>query len=197
MSTGTPAKVYTTADLLAMPDDGVERWLIRGELRERPPEYPEAGMTVRNRHHSLVMSFVAASLVNWVRTRPQPRGAVYTGEAGVRLRGPVETTVGVDVAYASPEVVAVQTDDESTLLDGVPTLVVEILSPSDTEDQTNEKIAEYLVAGVPLVWVVDPYWRTVTLYRPGRPPESFNVTQRLPEASQMPGFAPAVAELFE
>ena len=35
----------TTEQLLAMPDDGMERWLIRGELREKP-------MTVRNRFHS-------------------------------------------------------------------------------------------------------------------------------------------------
>jgi hypothetical protein len=35
----------TTAQLLALPDDGVERELIRGELRERPT-------TRRNRLHA-------------------------------------------------------------------------------------------------------------------------------------------------
>ena len=28
------AKVWTTEDLLAIPDDGVERWIIRGQLRD-------------------------------------------------------------------------------------------------------------------------------------------------------------------
>ena len=37
MATAPSAKL-TEADLLAMPDDGVERWLIRGELREKYPE---------------------------------------------------------------------------------------------------------------------------------------------------------------
>ena len=54
----TAATLMTTEELLAMPDDGVERWLIRGELREKRP--PEGGppMTVRNRYHSRVLMFV-------------------------------------------------------------------------------------------------------------------------------------------
>ena len=43
-----------------------------------------------------------------------------------------DTTVGIDVTYISAEVMVRQTED-STLVDGVPTLVVEILSPSDTD----------------------------------------------------------------
>ena len=36
MASATP--LMTTEELLAMPDDGVERWLIRGELREKRPQ---------------------------------------------------------------------------------------------------------------------------------------------------------------
>ncbi|MFO0850070.1 MAG: Uma2 family endonuclease [Gemmataceae bacterium] len=190
-------KVYTEADLLAMPDDGVERWLIRGQLREKPSEYPGVKMTVRNRHHCNVMSFITATLTNWSRTQPKPRGQVYCGEAGVRLHGSEGTTVGVDVVYAPPEVVAVQSDDETTMIDGVPTLAVEILSPNDTVEQIDEKVDEYLTAGVPLVWIVHTHRQTVTVYRPDQPAALFNITQRLIEHPAMPGFAPAVAELFE
>ena len=54
----TASTLMTTEELLALPDDGVERWLIRGELREKhpPPEGPP--MTVRNRFHSRVMMLV-------------------------------------------------------------------------------------------------------------------------------------------
>ena len=38
--------------------------------------------------------------------------------------------------------------EDSTLIDGVPTLVVEILSPSDTIEDVNEKIDTYLAAKV-------------------------------------------------
>ena len=197
VATESPPKLWTTENLLAMPDDGVERWIIKGQLREQPSEFPEVKTTVRNRHHSRSMSYVAATLVNWLRTQSEPRGDVFTGEAGVRLQSPVETTVGVDVVYAPPEVVAAQTDDETTMLEGTPTLVVEILTPSDTQQRIEEKIDEYLEAGVPLVWTVNTHRRTVTVFSQDRDPELYSGSDRLPEHPAMPGFSPTVIELFE
>lgn len=199
MSTATatpPTKIWTVEDLLAMPDDGVERWIINGQLREQPSEFPEAKMTVRNRHHCSIMTAVAGTILIWNRTQPKPRGEVYCGELGVLLPGR-KSTLGVDVAYAAPDVVSVQDDDESTLLEGVPTLVVEILSPNDSMKRIHEKVREYRTAGVSLVWVVDPDDRSVKVYRDNQPVESFNITQRIPEHPAMPGFSPTVAELFE
>jgi hypothetical protein len=49
------AALMTFEEFLALPDDGVRRELIRGELRER-------GMTIRNRHHSRTMSTIAKVL---------------------------------------------------------------------------------------------------------------------------------------
>ncbi|HEY3787520.1 MAG TPA: Uma2 family endonuclease [Urbifossiella sp.] len=199
MSTATataPQKIWTEEDLLAMPDDGIERWIIGGKLREKPSEFPEAKMTVRNRHHCGIMSAVVTTVMIWLRKQPKPRGEVYCGEVGVRLPGSF-ATVGVDVAYAPAAVVAVQDDEKTTLLDGVPTLTVEILSPNDYQEQIHEKTREYLRAGVAIVWVIDPDDQTVKVYRSGQPVESFNITHRLPEHPAMPGFAPTVAELFE
>ena len=193
----TVTRKLTTEDLLAMPDGGVERWLIRGELREKSPEEPGATMTARDRHHCKTTTAIGGELRQWNKSRPKPWGAVYTGEAGVKLKGVSGTTLGVDVVYAPPEVVAVQSDDETTLLDGVPTLCVEIVSPNDTVEQLNEKRSEYLAAGVPLVWVVDPYDRSVRVYRPDAKAVTYEDDETLPEHPAMPGFAPRVADLFE
>jgi Uma2 family endonuclease len=179
----------TTAELLALPDDGVERWLIRGELREKP-------MTKRNRFHSRVMVLLSHLLEAWLERQPEPRGVVLCGEAGVRLRHDPDTTVGVDVVYVAPDVVARQTDD-STIIDGVPVLVGEILSPSDKVEEIDEKLETYLGAGVPLVWVIDPRHRTVTVYRPGAEPEMVNVRQELSADPHLPGFRIPAARLFE
>lgn len=191
-----PTKIWTAEDLLAMPDDGVERWIINGELREQPSEFPEAKMTVRNRRHSRLTISIGFVLEAWVRTQPLPRGAVYGGELGVRFPGR-KSTLGIDVAYAAAHVVTEQDDEDTTLLEGVPTLVVEILSPNDSMRRIHEKVREYRKAGVPLVWVVDPDDRSVKVYRDNQPVESFNITQRIPEHPVMPGFTPTVAELFE
>jgi Uma2 family endonuclease len=182
----------TTEELLALPDDGVERWLIRGQLREKR----DTDMTKRNRFHSRVMVRVGKFLDNWLDQQPEPRGAVLCGEAGVRLRHDPDTTVGVDVVYVSAAVYVRQTD-ESTVIDGVPVLVVEILSPNDTVEEVNEKVDDYLDAGVALVWVIDPHRRTITICRPDAEPELVNASQELTADPHLPGFRVPAARLFE
>jgi Uma2 family endonuclease len=180
--------VMTTEELLALPQDGVERWLIRGQLRERP-------MTVRNRWHSRIMARVAQILANWLDRQPEPRGAVLCGEAGCRLRRDPDTTVGIDVVYIPAEL-ATREPEDTTLIDGVPVLVVEILSPNDVLEQIDEKIDDSLEAGVALVWLIDPHDRTVSIYRPGAEPELVNARQELTAEPHLPGLRVAAAQLF-
>src|SRR5262245_28623415 len=98
MASVVPATM-TTEQLLALPEDGTDRELIRGELRKRP-------MTMRNRKHSGIESRVAQFLRNWLDLQAEPRGEVVSGEAGFRLLRNPDTSVGIDAAYISPEVVA-------------------------------------------------------------------------------------------
>jgi Uma2 family endonuclease len=188
MNPRTAPPVMTTEQLLALPRDGVDRWLIRGQLREKP-------MTVRNRWHSRVMARLAQLLGNWLDQQPEPRGEVLDGEVGVRLRRDQDTTVGIDLVYLSADLAA-QEPKETRLIDGVPTLAVEILSPNDTQEELDEKVDEHLAAGVPLVWLVDPHDRTVLVYRPGAEPELFNVRQDLSADPHLPGFRVPVAQIF-
>ena len=179
----------TTEELLALPDDGVRRWLIDGELRESP-------MTYRNRFHSRILIRVGTELQKWLDQRPEPRGEILGGEAGVRLFRNPDTTVGIDVVYVSHEVMAKQTD-ETTLIEGVPTLVVEIQSPSDTLQDHVEKLAKYRRAKVPAVWIIDPYDESVKVYRLGAKVRSYNTDEELSGEPELPGFRVPVARLFE
>jgi Uma2 family endonuclease len=188
MSAVAPTRLLTTADLLALPDDGVERYLINGQLREKP-------MTKRNRAHSRVEARIAQLLGDWLDQQPQPRGEVFSGETGCILRRNPDTTVGIDVAYFSAEVVGRQSE-KTTLIDGVPVLAVEILSPNDTVEEINEKVDQYLAAGVALVWLVDTHHRTVKVLRPDAEPEMVNVTQELSGGPHLRGFRAPVARLF-
>jgi Uma2 family endonuclease len=102
----------------------------------------------------------------------------------------------VDAVYLGPPLAA-QTPAGTTIVEGIPDLAVEILSPSDTQDDIQEKIDSYLGAGVPLVWTLNPRRRTVTVYRPGRGPELFNSTQVLTADPELPGFRAPVLSFFE
>jgi len=104
--------------------------------------------------------------------------------------------VGIDVAYIGAEVMGRQTE-ESTLIDGVPTLVVEILSPSDTIEDVNEKIDAYLAARVSLIWIIDHYRRTITVHQPDSVPRFFTIHDELSAEPHLPGFRIPAARFFE
>lgn len=187
----------TTADLLAMPDDGIERWLIDGQIRE-VGKIADEQMTVGGKLHTQTESQVVYVLKTWLEPQPRPRGRVYSGEVGVRLREDPDTTVGIDVVYAAKELVEVaDRDTETTILAGVPTVAVEILSPSTRHETTRSKIRLYHAVGVPQVWIIDPDLRTVTVPRAGRPPVLLNEEDELDGGPDLPGFRVSVAKLFD
>jgi Uma2 family endonuclease len=177
----------TVEEMDALPEDGKERELIRGELRER-------GMTRRNRWHCCIESCLAQVLKNWLDVLPTPRGKIVSGEAGFRLRRDPDTAVGIDVAYVSAEVVAQHPD--SPYFEGPPVLAVEILSPSDKQEEIDEKIELYLECGVRVVWIVNPRLKTLTAYRPDAAPALYHGVQVLDAEPHMPGFRLTLSELF-
>jgi Uma2 family endonuclease len=184
----TTTSLMTAEELLALPDDGIERELIRGELREYP-------MTTRSAPHCLAMTNLAGLLYIWLKQQPRPRGRLYTGDVRVRVHRDPDTFVGIDLAYISAEL-AERTAKDALFFDGLPLLTIEVLSPTDTIEGITDKTDAYLEAGVPLVWEVNPFTEVVAVYRPGVPPEHFNVTQELTAEPHLPGFRVPVAEIF-
>ncbi len=178
----------TLEQFLALPEDGMDRELIAGEVRERP-------MTKRNRFHAATESKVAYVLRSWLGRQPEPRGEVYSGEVGCILGRNPDTTVGIDVAYVSAEAVASQSN-KTSMMEAAPVLAVEILSPTDKQEEIVEKVDTYLKSGVALVWVLDPHFQTVTVYRRDAAPELFNVQQQLSADPQLPGLTIQVKDLF-
>ena len=184
-ATGT---MMTLDEFLLLPDDGVERMLIKGELWEE-------GMTRRSRSHSRSMTNTAAELRNWLKTQPRPRGEVLSGDPGVILEKDPETIYGIDLVYVGADVVARQ-DEDSSMIDGVPILAVEILSPSNTVEKINEKIDVMLSVGVQAIWILDPHFMTVTIYQNEFDPILVTSKQYLEGGAIMPGFRVLVEDLF-
>jgi Uma2 family endonuclease len=178
----------TLEEMLCLPVADVERDLIDGRLVER-------AMTKRSRWHARAEVRIGYLLEDWLETLPEPRGEIVGGEAGFRIRRNPDTSVGIDVAYVSSEAIAA-TPEKSPYFEGPPILAVEILPQSNLHGEMVEKIRAYLEAGVPLVWLVDPDFRTVIVYRPDGPPEMFNVLQELSGGPHLPGFRTSVARIF-
>ena len=72
-----------------------------------------------------------------------------------------------EIAFVSQ--VRWDTTDEEDNLHGSPELVIEVLSPSNTQAEMREKSALCLATGAAEFWIVDPQRRKVTVMRPGQP----------------------------
>lgn len=100
-------------------------------------------MSPASNTHGRAQSWIASEL-----RRLLPQGEVIT-EASVL------TEIGVrvpDVVWASPTFIG--THGLETPFPRAPEICVEVLSPSNTDDEVHEKIRAYLTAGAQEVWIV-------------------------------------------
>jgi len=183
----TATELMTWEEFLALPDDGMVHDLIRGELRTKP-------MTRRNQHHARTEAAITRLLGNWLEAQPRGVGLIVSGEAGFRLARDPDVGVGLDVAYVGADVV--DSSRNSPYFEGAPILAVEILSPSDKQEEIDEKISLYLEAGVAVVWIVHPRFKTVTVYRPDGKPAFFHEDQTIDAEPHLPGFRAVVRDFF-
>ena len=192
-TTDPPEKLMTTEEFLALPDDGIERMLIRAVVHEIGPGGGE--LTRRAPAHGFAVSNVTGVLGNWAVALQKPRGRVYCGGTPFRIRHGPDTLVDIDVAYVDADV-AERTPKNAVIVEGASILAVEVLSPSDKLEYIWAKVQDYLDAGTQYVWVVDPGFETVSVYRPDVPPTMLNADQELTAEPHLPGFRCRVGELF-
>ena len=81
-------------------------------------------------------------------------------------------------------------------IDIAPDLAVEVVSPNDFYDEVDTKIAEYLSAGVRLVWLLSPATKSILVRRPNKSCTFLDTTDTLSGEDVLPGFSCSVAELF-
>jgi Uma2 family endonuclease len=106
-----------------------------------------------------------------------------------RMRGP-------DVAYVSREKVDAHPDPER-LFRCVPDLAIEIDLTSKKKPHGQQRIVDYLEAGVRLVWAIDPHSRTAVAYRPDGSARLVRTDEALEGEDVVPGFRLVLRELFE
>jgi len=78
-----------------------------------------------------------------------------------------------------------------------PDAVFEIRSPSQTPQELREKMRAYLRNGAQVGVFIDPYTRTVEVYRPVGEPERHENPERLTLDPELPGFVLELGPVFE
>lgn len=102
-----------------------------------------------------------------------------------------------DVSYISWEKLPGRKIPSKPIPDLVPDLAVEVLSEGNTEEEMERKLKEYFLAGVRLVWLVDPDRQTVEVFT--APDESRLLAEAdlLTAEGVLPGFMVQVRSIFE
>lgn len=122
-------------------------------------------------------------------------GAVYIGNVGIYTRRDPDTVRGADVVFISRERLA--HCGPTTFLDVAPDLVVEILAKDDSVGEVEQKIQEYLAAGVCRVWVIETRNHQLLVFRPDSEPETLGIGDTLRDEEILPGFSLPLSDLFQ
>jgi Uma2 family endonuclease len=173
----------TPEDLLAMPD-GDKYELVNGELVERNMGWNSSW--VGGRLFFYLTAFLEANPIG----RAAPADASYQcyPDAPGKVRRP-------DVSFIRANRLPAEQDREGHCRIA-PDLVVEVASPNDLYYEVEDKVAEYLAAGVRLVWVVNPPTRTIRIHRADGTQGYLREADELNGEDVVPGFRCRGAALF-
>jgi Uma2 family endonuclease len=177
----TQLGTVTADELLAMPEDGIRRELVAGELREMVPaggDHGEVGMRFGWR------------LAQFVETGNL--GVVYTSDTGFCLARDPDTVRCPDVGFIAKE----QYARFQGVVDRAPDLVVEVVSPHDTYSEVRSKVHQYLDAGTRMVILVDPPARTIDVYRSRTDVRELTLGDVLEGEDVVPGWRLPVRDIF-
>jgi Uma2 family endonuclease len=177
-------RLVTAEELLALPDDGLRRELIDGEVREMAPA---------SGGHGLDAGTILVNLGGFLRVHPI--GVALAAETGFILGRAPDRVRAPDVA-----VVLYARRPRETIgpgyLEGAPDLAVEVVSPNDRAEEVAEKVADWLAAGASMVWVVYRGPRIEVHSADGRV-QRLGADDEVDGADVMPGFHMRVRDLLD
>ena len=183
MSTG--ARPMTADELIRLPRGTWRYELVRGELRR---------MTPSGHVHGKVAARLAGRLAPFVEQHQL--GEVYGAETGFMLHRAPDTVRAPDAALVANATLAARSLSLDGYFPGAPDLAFEVLSPSDSRREVDEKVAEWLEHGCQVVVELDPRRKVAQVYRSGVPVQSLGATDHLTIPDLLPGWSLALEDLF-
>lgn len=177
------ARPMTAEELVRLELPGKRTELVRGRLLVRDPG---------GARHGAVAMEIGYRIMGHVKAHDL--GRVYAAETGFKIESDPDTVRAPDVAFVArdrlPEV------EPTGYPSRAPDLAVEVLAGDDHPAETLEKVAQWLKAGVRLVWVVDSERRTARVYRADGSESLLSLQDVLDGEEVLPGFRCPLADLF-
>ena len=174
----------TANELLEMPDDGIRRELVAGELREMTPAGWQQGRIAGN---------IAGELRTFVKAHRL--GEMATAEASFRLFSDPDTVRVPDVSFVRRERIEM-VGDTPGFWPGASDLAFEVISPNDRYSEVRAKVDEYLAAGTPMVVLVDPQNRDLIVFHASGDRIELTEHDVLDGGDVVPGWTLPVRDIF-
>ena len=149
-------------------------------------------MTPAKGRHGAVAMKLGHYLLSFLETHDI--GQVFDSSTGFVLSRNPDTVRAPDVSFVTSE--RLKQQDLDAFLEGAPDIAVEVLSPSNTQAEMDERMLDFFEAGCRVVWIVDPLRRSIIIHRPDVSPVILAENDTLKEEELLPGFSLVVREVF-
>jgi Uma2 family endonuclease len=178
-------KIWTDEAFMALPDDGHHYEIVNGELVD---------MGNSGALHGYVCSLLLAALTSYILLKKL--GVILDSSTAFKMKNGNKRSP--DISFFAKERLQGMTELPSGFLEGAPDLAVEVLSPGNTIEEIDEKIAEYFENGARLVWVISPTQHYILVYCSAQEPDRLlKSIDSLDGEDVIPGFTLPVADLFQ
>lgn len=178
-------KVWTDEAFMALPDDGQHYEIVNGELIDM------GNLGAKHGYIAIILSSALFAVV-----MAQKLGALFDSSTAFKMKNGNKRSP--DISFFAKERLQELDDLPTGFLDGAPDLAIEILSPTNTIEEIDSKLAEYFENGARLVWVINPNQHHVLVYRSAQEPDRLlKSIDALDGEDVIPGFSLPVADLFQ
>jgi Uma2 family endonuclease len=140
-------ELFTYEDIDKLPEGNYE--IIDGRIKSLAPTGFEHGN-------------IEGLLFNFLHSKLKDKGYIAVGEVGILIQKDPLRIRAADIVYISKEKAK---EKPKGILEVVPDLVIEILSPSNTVSEMEEKIEDYFKIKIEKVIIISPEHKKVYIHK--------------------------------
>lgn len=179
-------KIWTEGELEALPEDGYIHELVDGELVMSPKN---------NFEHENICTRLLTALE--ISNRTNRLGVVLGSSAGCWMKN--RNCRAPDISFIPKARLIALGFRFSTrkFFPGAPDLAVEVLSPSNTRIEINERLGDFFASGTQIAWIIDPEEQRVEVCHSPTRRELLGSGGFLDGEQLLPGFRYPIADLFK
>ena len=179
-------KVWTEAELQALPEDGYLHEVVAGDLVTSPKNNP---------YHGKICAELLTDLCAFTKARRL--GAVWDSSTGFWMYN--RNCRAPDISFITRERLQALgfKANARNFFPGAPDLAVEVLSSNNTRTEINERLRDFFASGTQVAWVINPDTESVEVCHAPDQRNLIGPGADLDGEHLLPGFRYPIADLFK